>query len=160
MLYFDTNTPPLERLKIFERSYEDALQETDETLLTLGLSGHNMILWKDREMVAHTVGIAVSRMPGEPDEDCRPWADTRFNTEVLYMYATTVREDFQGKGFGKLLCAYYAGFKKAQGFKTLLGHATSPSMCSIRKWMNAQFRAKHSNWCGSERTAEFYVQQI
>ena len=161
MLRFDTRPQSLERLKIFECAYEEVLQEEDGALVLLGISGHNMILWDDQTLVAHTVGIAVSRMPcGEPDEDCKPWADASFNTKVLYMYATTVRGEFQGKGYGKLLCAYYAGFKKAQGFQTLIGHATSPSMKAIREWMGADFRAKHSNWCGSERTAEFYVQPI
>lgn|ERR1700722_1874369 len=161
MLRYDTRVQSLDMLKRFECEYEEALQEEDENLVLLGISGHNMILWDDGEPVAHTVGIAVSRMPcGETDEDCKPWIDASFNTKVLYIYATTVRKDFQGKGYGKLLCAYYAGFKKAQGFQTLIGHSTSPSMKAIRAWMGADFRAKHSNWCGSERTAEFYVQSI
>ncbi len=161
MLRFDTHPQTLDTLLRFEGEYEEAMRCADRDLATLGIAGHNMILWDDSEPVAHTVGIAVSRMPGEPDEDCKPWWDARFNTEVLYIYSTTVRADFQGKGFGKLLCAYYAGFKKAQGFRTLIGHVTSPSMKAVRTWMGATFTgATHTQWCGSERTAEFYVQHL
>lgn len=160
MFRYDTRPQTLDMLKRFESEYEEEMQCEDKDLFYLGFAGHNMVLWDDREPVAHTCGIAVSRMPGEPDEDCKPWNDAKFNTETLYIYTTTVRADFQGKGIGKLLCAYYAGYKKAQGFKTLVGHATSPSMVSVREWMGATFGATHEKWCGSERIARFYVQQL
>ncbi len=160
MFRFDAGPQSLGMLLKFESEYEEAMQETDKNLTYLSFAGHNMVLWDDQEPVAHTCGIAVSRMPGEPDEDCKPWWSADFNTHVLYIYSTTVRKDFQGKGLGKLLCAYYAGYKKAQGFKTLVGHATSPAMVSVRRWMGATFGATHEGWCGSERTAKFYVQQL
>ena len=160
MFRFDTRSQTLDMLKRFESEYEDAMQETDANLTYLGFAGHNMVLWDDGEPVAHTVGISVARMPGEADEDSKPWNDLKFNTECLYIYSTTVRADFQGKGLGKLLCAYYAGYKKAQGFKTLIGHATSPAMVAVRQWMGASFGPVHANWCASERKAHFYVQQL
>ena len=148
----------LETLASFEQEYEPELQETEETLKYLSLHGRNMCLYEGEQPLAVTTGIAVARMQPICDDfkDIERWNDAKFNTTVLYMYSTTVFKRFQGAGYGKLLCAYYAGFMKGLGFRHLIGHATSDSMRSIRVWMGAEFGAEHANWCGSTRTARFY----
>lgn len=145
-------------LTAFEQEYEEALQEDPDALKLLAIQGRSMVLWDGVDPIAVTSGIAVARMQPIHNDltDIAFWNDPAFNARVLYMYSTTVRKEWQGKGYGRLLCAYYAGFMRAQGFQHLIGHATSDSMRSIRKWQHADFFAEHKNWCGSERTAVFY----
>ncbi len=145
--------------RIFEKCYEEELQEDSDTLQHLYLQGRGMWMYVDRALVGETIGIAPSRAP-EPVEDTKPWAKEENNKSCLYIWTTTILPQHQGRGFAKLLCAYYAGYMKALGFQLLIGHATSDSMRGIRAWMGADFTVEHDNWRGSKKKAVFYVQNL
>jgi GNAT superfamily N-acetyltransferase len=143
---------------IFEDQYEPELQSLaadKDYILDRGLAAW---MYVDGQLAGETFGLFVA----DDDEvlidlEDRPGGD-------FYVYSTTILPQYRGRGYGRILKAYFLGYLRGQfewfrlKFPTgvIIGHATSPAMLKINKEFGAVVLAEHRNWYGTPRTAWFY----
>ena len=113
-----------------------------------------------RRLIGESYGIPVQAVLAEDDPegkaDLRPFAKSR----ALYVYSTTVLQQYEGEGFGKILKAYVLGRAFEAGYRCVIGHAKEGGSVALNRLFGAEFRARHPNWSGTGDAFRFYVLKL
>jgi GNAT superfamily N-acetyltransferase len=172
MIRLTTDIPDLPKTMVFEEVYEESLRlslEDKEDLFeypTLVVA----YLYVDGVLAGETYGVPAQDLFDEgPERESEHLdsADALFKdiatvaecADPLYCYSTTILPRYQGKGYGKVLKAYWLGLTEGS-FDGVCGHSTSPTMVALNNWFGAHhnYEPSSEDWYGSGRTAWFYVQ--
>jgi GNAT superfamily N-acetyltransferase len=137
--------------RAFEKAYEKSLQLDDDEKQPILDRGLAVWMYVGKDLVGETYGIRVE----DDDEEIEDTAGR--DPRDVYCYSTTILPKFQGKGYGKLLKAFWLGYvwAKRPGC-TIIGHASSPAMLQINLQFGATVLAVHDGWYGTKRKAFFY----
>src|SRR3989442_12420257 len=99
-----------------------------------------------RRLIGESYGVPVQAVLAEDGPegkaDLRPFVKSR----ALYVYSTTVLEQYENKGFGKILKAYLLGRAFEAGYQWVVGHAKEGLSVALNRRFGAKFRARHANW--------------
>jgi GNAT superfamily N-acetyltransferase len=140
---------PIEETLIFEDIYEKNLRlslERKKEILTKGFAAWMMV---DGILAGEIYGIRPSDLHEKIEDVDGNERDT------IYLYSTTILPQFQGKGLGKILQAYWQG-SLPPSIKVIIGHATTDIRMKIHLFFGAKLLKEHRNWYGTKRTAQFY----
>jgi GNAT superfamily N-acetyltransferase len=99
---------------------------------------------------------ALEDEEGEGAQDIEPYR----SRNAIYVYSTTVLPRFQGRGFGRILKAYFLGAMSHAGFEIAIGHAREGRSFRLNKEFGAQFGAVHPNWYDTGEAYHFYTMPL
>lgn len=149
---------PPDDTSAFEAQFEPTLQIDPEEKKELICASDNAVwMYVDGKLAGETYGLTPSAYAEGSDdekdviEDCDPEDD-----DSVYCYSTTLLPEFQGKGLGKLLKAYWLGVVKSNGHSKICGHATSPAALKLNELFGAEVKSTREKWYDTDRTAHFY----
>jgi hypothetical protein len=149
---------------IFEELFEEKLRLGLEEKRTILNHAYAVWMFVNGKLVGETFGAHpkdLYRFAGDSIEDTDPDDDAN-----IYCYTTNILKPFQGRYLAPLLMVHFQGFLVAALrprciFESIIGHTTTPRMKALRQMFGANFTGStHENWCGSERTAEYYEQRL
>jgi hypothetical protein len=154
-----TTSIDLDRTMIFEQLFEPELRLELEEKQNILRGGSGIWMLVDGELAGETFAAtpyALAINGNEKIEDTDPLDD-----ESWYVYSTALLKPYQGGilSLAPILVSCFMGYAKTYTEK-LIGHVTTERMKRLRSLFGATFGAKHENWCGSKRTAEYYEQPL
>jgi hypothetical protein len=148
----------------FEYLFEPALQLNLHEKETILEQGFGIWMFVDGQLAGETFGITPRSLYEWCDDEI-PDTDKEDDCSI-YCYTTNILKPFQGQYLAPVLMSYFQGFLTGKlhprsVFSKIIGHTTTPRMKALRQMFGANFTGStHKNWCESERTAEFYEQQL
>jgi hypothetical protein len=148
----------------FEYLFEPALRLEIEEKRKIFNHAYAVWMFVNSELAGETFGISPAALYEYCDDEI-PDTDKEDNCSI-YCYTTSILKPFQGLHLAPVLMAYFAGYisgklKPRWIHDKIIGHTTTPRMKALRQMFGANFVGEpHKNWCGSERTAEYYEQRL
>ena len=141
---------PIRETMCFESVYEECLRLSEGDKKRIIFDGVAAWMFVDGLLAGESYGATPAKLDAEmPDV---PQNDSL----CIDCYSSTVLPQFQGRGLGKVLVAYWNGLARGSGFTKVAGHATDPRIVAVRSFFGVRFGAVHQNWYGTTRTAHYY----
>lgn len=150
ILTFKSSIPTRDTM-FFEELFEEELRLSESEKYEILAKGYPVWLLVDGKLIGETYGIMLKDLKEPMIKDCEDE-----NPRTVYCYSTAILPEYQKKGLGSLLKAYWLGKIKAYGVSRVVAHATSESAAKLNATFGAHFGAFHTKWYGTERTAIFY----
>ena len=82
--------------------------------------------------------------------------DRYLGRKAVYLHSTAILPEYQDKGLGKILKAYFHGYLKGLGYEMVIGLSTSPQMNKVNDLFGVIWITEHENWYDTGRIAKFY----
>jgi GNAT superfamily N-acetyltransferase len=110
-----------------------------------------------QELIGETYGFSVREnlafLEGSEADDVYPFREQ----PAVYVLSTTILPAFQGRGFGKVLKAFFLGIVSQAGYPLVLGHAWEGWSVELNLAFGAAIHKAHPDWGGSGETYYFYT---
>jgi len=152
----------LEQTMVFESVYHENLRLNLETKREL-LARCGCVWLYDagtQELIGETYGFSVREnlafLEGPEADDVYPFREQ----PAVYVLSTTILPAFQGRGFGKVLKAFFLGTVSQAGFPLVLGHAREGRSVYLNRAFGATVHRAHPDWGGSGETYHFYTLRL
>ena len=136
----------------FEREYHPnlrlALAEKKEFLR------HAAAIWmlEDGKLIGETYGIPLDGRFEMPEGCPRDAA-------AIYCYSNTILGAHKGKGYGRILKAFFIG-RVSANFHTIYGHARPGASQRLNAFFGARFLSTHEDWYGTGEDYRLYVLKL
>ena len=144
---------PLEETLVFEDQYSDDLKIDLAYKKEFKALGGEFIYILDAESnvpIGETYFIEVKKL-NEDLQGLSHW----LKKNAVYVYSTTILPQYQHKGFGKILKAYFLGYVRTK-YRYAIGHARENGSIKLNKNFGAQIISEEINWQNSGETYYFY----
>ncbi len=152
----------LEDSLVFEKVYAENLQSDLQEKQELKDDGIEFVYLVDGEtgaLIGETYFIPLDKMKDWPADEAQPdeGLDEYYGTNAMYVYSTTILPKYQGKGYGKILKAYYLGLCASRGFDYSIGHARFNGSIQLNQSFGAKIVGEFSDWYKTGETYFLYV---
>jgi len=114
---------------------------------------------RTKNLIGETYGTPVSyalRDVDEATEDIR-----RFERlPTLYIYSVAILPRFRGRGFSKILTAYFLGQVAKSGYRWVIAHSRVGPSCELYRAFGARFLSIHRDWYRTGEEYRFWVLRL
>ncbi len=157
-----TNKWLINKTMMFEDEYPKSLQLSLRAKRKLLVESETAWLYNaiNNELIGETYGMPTEVMNSDWEDgwnDIEPYVQSG---NAFYIYSTTILQKYQGKGFGKILKAYFLGQLSRHVWNPIIGHAREGASVELNKLFGAEIGAAHPNWYGSGETYYFYTLRL
>ena len=160
-----TNKVTLEESLIFETAYPENLQwdvEGKQELKDDGCEFIYLIDEKTDKLIGEAYFIPLDNMKEWPpdEEQIEDGLNDWYGKNCMYAFSTTILPEYQGKGYGKIIKAYFLGICEAKGYDYVLGHAREGISTKLQLSFGAQVIDKFPDWYKTGETYNLYLQKV
>ena len=141
---------PISRTMAFEREYHPNLRLTLSEKRHLLKNAIAIWMLDGGKLVGETYGLPLDHRFGEIPAGCP--RDPR----SIYCYSTTILENHQHKGFGRILKAAFIG-RVSRDFHRIYGHARPGASQALNQSFGARLGPTRKNWHDTGEDFRLYV---